>query len=99
MSGCRSLTQTAPSSGKKPMAGAAKIRQMRSVTSDGGFIIAGATDSYGVGADDVWLLKLDAAGAVQWEKTYGGSSTKICDSADQRRRLCRGGIYAILRSR
>ncbi|NOX52911.1 MAG: calcium-binding protein [Planctomycetes bacterium] len=42
-------------------------------TSDGGFIVAGSTDSYGVGNGDAWLLKVDGRGAVQWQKTYGGA--------------------------
>ena len=41
-------------------------------TSDGGFLVAGSTDSFGVGEGDAWLLKLDAAGAVEWQRTYGG---------------------------
>jgi hypothetical protein len=37
---------------------------------DDGFIVAGFTDSFGLGGD-VWLLKLDSAGNVEWQKTYG----------------------------
>ncbi len=41
-------------------------------TSDGGYIVAAYTNSFG-GADyDVWLLKMDAAGDTLWTKTYGG---------------------------
>ena len=42
-------------------------------TSDGGFIVAGATSSYGAGSFDYWVLKLDANGNIIWQKTYGGS--------------------------
>lgn len=38
----------------------------------GGVVIVGATESYGLGRDDVWLLRLDAAGEVLWARTYGG---------------------------
>lgn len=40
-------------------------------TADGGCIVAGFTRSAGAGALDGWVVKLDAAGAVQWERTYG----------------------------
>ena len=42
-------------------------------TSDGGYIIAGLTNSKGEGGDDVYLVKTDAQGTVVWEKPYGGS--------------------------
>ena len=41
-------------------------------TSDGGYVVAGFTASYGAGAMDMWLLKLGADGSVQWQKSYGG---------------------------
>jgi hypothetical protein len=43
-------------------------------TSDNGFILAGGTASFGAGAGDFWVLKLDSNGNAVWQKTYGGSS-------------------------
>jgi hypothetical protein len=42
-------------------------------TTDGGYILAGFTDSSGAGATDVYLLRTDALGNVEWEQTVGGS--------------------------
>jgi hypothetical protein len=42
-------------------------------TFDGGYVVAGYTASFGAGADDAWVLKLDGSGNVVWQKTYGGS--------------------------
>lgn len=41
-------------------------------TDDGGFAIVGNTITKGNGKIDMWLLKLNAAGFKQWDRTYGG---------------------------
>jgi len=51
-------------------------------TSDGGYIIAGSSDNdisgdkteNSKGRVDYWILKIDHAGHIQWQKTIGGSS-------------------------
>jgi len=43
-------------------------------TSDGGYVVAGQTSSYSVGADDFLLVKFDSSGNEQWTKTVGGAS-------------------------
>jgi hypothetical protein len=42
-------------------------------TADGGYIIAGSTQSFGSGAGDIWMVKTDASGIIQWQKSYGGA--------------------------
>ncbi len=36
--------------------------------------MAGYTNSFGAGDVDAWVIKLDANGNVQWQKTYGGKN-------------------------
>lgn len=43
------------------------------VSPDGGFVFAGATASYGAGYSDMYLVKTDPQGTVEWDRFYGGS--------------------------
>ena len=48
-----------------------------SPTQDGGYLAVGVTSSYGEGQEDVYLVKTDSAGEVQWTKTYGGPENDL----------------------
>jgi hypothetical protein len=49
-------------------------------TSDGGFVMIGYTNSndkdipQNKGKNDVWILKLDSLGNIEWSKTFGGTN-------------------------
>ncbi|MBW2171800.1 MAG: DUF2341 domain-containing protein, partial [Deltaproteobacteria bacterium] len=53
-------------------------------TADNGYIVAGYTGSFGAGSSDLWIVKLQPDGSIEWEKTYGGSgmNAKIQQTID-----------------
>ncbi|MBI2839071.1 MAG: hypothetical protein HYX75_12195, partial [Acidobacteria bacterium] len=52
------------------------------VTADGGYILAGCTNSFGDGGYDAWCLRLDSSGNTVWEKTYGASLDESAFAVD-----------------
>jgi hypothetical protein len=58
-------------------------------TTDGGYILAGYTGSTdgdvtsNQGGFDYWVIKLDAIGTIQWEKTLGGAAADFAFSVQQ----------------
>ncbi|HVX28799.1 MAG TPA: hypothetical protein VHB70_20795, partial [Parafilimonas sp.] len=59
-------------------------------TKDGGYIIAGNTYSKNNGDvtnnhgnSDYWIVKTDAFGNIQWQKSYGGSLNDVANSIQQ----------------
>lgn len=44
-------------------------------TQDGGYVVAGSTLSFGASNPDLWVLKLDWLGNIEWERTYGGNGS------------------------
>ena len=51
----------------------------------GGYIIAGYTESYGVGDYDFWLVKTDKEGKEQWNNTFGRDRNDWIESIQQTR--------------
>ena len=58
-------------------------------SSDGGYVIAGWTSSNNGnvtgnhGGGDIWIVKLNNAGALTWQRTLGGSGAEIGASIQQ----------------
>jgi hypothetical protein len=52
-------------------------------TSDGGYILAGKTKSYGAGLFDFWLIKAFNNGTEEWNKTFGGTEPEWGTAANQ----------------
>jgi hypothetical protein len=52
-------------------------------TTDGGYIVAGWTRSFGAGLYDVWILKTDANGDTLWTRAYGGDGPDYAHSVQQ----------------
>lgn len=52
-------------------------------TSDGGFIVAGLTQSFGLGYSDIWFLKLTGDGTIAWQKVIGGSGSELTYSIQE----------------
>ena len=58
-------------------------------TTDGGYIVAGSSrsndgDVSGIhGNQDFWIVKLDAIGSIQWQRTLGGSASDFALSIQQ----------------
>ncbi len=58
-------------------------------TADGGYVIAGHTTSidgdllFSYGQEDIWVIKLTAAGEIEWSNTFGGNIQDIANSIRQ----------------
>jgi len=60
-------------------------------SADHGYIMAGYTESFGMGKKDAWLVKADANGNSLWSRTFGGTEDDYGRSVVQ----TPGGGYAV----
>ncbi|MFL9834899.1 T9SS type A sorting domain-containing protein [Chryseobacterium terrae] len=83
--------QTSPSIQWQKTLGGSSYDVARSIqqTSDGGYIIAGESDSTNGdvtgnhGTSDFWIVKLDPSGIIQWQKSLGGSYGDMANAIQQ----------------
>jgi len=52
-------------------------------TTDSGYIITGLTYSAGAGDGDIWLIKTDSDGNIEWQYTFGGTAYDQAHSVQQ----------------
>jgi len=46
-------------------------------TIDEGYVVAGHTNSFGAGSFDLFLVKIDSSGSLEWAKTVGGTEYDV----------------------
>jgi len=85
LSGCTPKDTTPPLATWQKTYGGSNNDEAYSIqqVSDGGYIVAGETYSFGAGGSDAYVLKLDASGNVTWQKTFGGSGKDYAYSIQQ----------------
>ena len=59
-----------------------RARSVRQTT-EGGYIIAGSTDSFGADRSDVYVVKTDSLGDTLWTRTFGGSDFDFAQEVQQ----------------
>ena len=64
-------------------------------TSDGGYIAAGVTDSFD-GFYDVWILKLDTNGEIEWQKIYKAGTMDNIDISYSIQQTTDGGYIVVI---
>jgi Zn-dependent protease len=50
------------------------VASSAAMTTDGGYVLCGVTSSFGAGAFDSYLVKIDGNGTIVWNRTYGTSA-------------------------
>lgn len=55
-----------------------------SPTNDGGIVVAGTNQEYGISTSQRWLMKVKADGSIAWENVYGGIPTSSLSNSSIR---------------
>lgn len=66
--------------------------KMIQATSDGGYIVAAISRSFGWNLPDMWILKLSSNGDTLWTRNYGGNDNEHCYAV---RETADGGYIAV----
>jgi len=62
---------------------AADVARVVIQTTDGGYALTGETNSYGAEQADFWLVKTDASGTIEWQRTYGSAEDEAAYALTQ----------------
>jgi hypothetical protein len=67
------------------------------LANDGGFIVTGTTTNYSAGINDIFVLKTDSIGTVQWYKTFSNGNHHLPMSVAQATNgnICVAGCYNV----
>jgi len=58
------------------------------LASDGGYVVAGLTDSFGFGGVDLLLIKVDEGGSLVWRRSFGGKGDDVASSVSRTKDGC-----------
>jgi hypothetical protein len=64
-------------------------------TIDGGYVIGARTDSFGYRGYDFWLIKTDANGNEEWNKTLGTTNDDFVDVRESVQQTDDGGYIVV----
>ena len=59
------------------------VQSLDSQGNPDGYVVVGATKSFGAGKKDAWVLKINPNGSVAWEYAYGGAESDYAKSVYQ----------------
>jgi hypothetical protein len=63
-------------------------------TDDGGYVVVGSSNSYAMGEELLWLVKVDENGSLIWDKTFGGFVSSAGDGGWSAEQTGDGGYIA-----